>query len=152
MRRSRRWFTAETRDDEGNITLLTLGWVVLTLLALLVMAAATHLHLDRMRLTSLADELALAAADELDAAEYYSASGDAAALDGDAMSGAVADWLAADTREWVGEVGVARVTAAPDGTATVTIARRVLPLFDVDALAAFGDGITLTAEGRARAG
>ncbi|MDN4479898.1 pilus assembly protein TadG-related protein [Demequina muriae] len=146
------------RDDDGNITLLTLGWVVLTLLALLVMAAATQVHLDRMRLTSLADELALAAADELDAGEYYSAGGDTVtlddtvALDDDAMAGAVAAWLAADAREWAGEVAVVQVTAAPDGTATVTIARRVLPLFDIDALASFSDGITLTAEGRARAG
>lgn len=146
------------RDDEGNITLLTLGWVVLTLLALLVMAAATQVHLDRMRLTSLADELALAAADELDAGMYYSASSvtatsdDTVTLDGDAMSAAVTDWLAADAREWAGEVAVVQVTSARDGTATVTIARRVLPLFDIDALASFSDGITLTAEGRARAG
>lgn len=158
MRRSRAWLMTNARDDEGNITLLTLGWVVLTLLALLVMAAATQVHLDRMRLTSLADELALAAADELDAGMYYSASSvtatsdDTVTLDGDAMSAAVTDWLAADAREWAGEVAVVQVTSARDGMATVTIARRVLPLFDIDALASFSDGITLTAEGRARAG
>lgn len=144
--------------DDGNVTLLTLGWVIVAAVALLVMAAATQLHLDRMRLASLADELALAAADELDSGSYYSGTGHTAAathavpLDENAMADAVTAWLAADPRGWVGEVAVADVEAAPDGTATVTVARRVWPLFDIDQLAAFSDGIMLTAEGRARAG
>ncbi len=138
--------------DDGNVSLLTLGWVIIAVLALLVMAAATQLHVDRMRLASLADELALAAADELDAGGYYAAQGDSLVLNQRAMSDAVASWIAADPRPWVGEVVPIHVSAAPDGTATVTVARRVWPLFDVEALAAFGDGIPLTAEGRAKAG
>ncbi|MFW7414345.1 pilus assembly protein TadG-related protein [Demequina sp. SO4-18] len=138
--------------DEGSISLLTLGWVLIAVVALLVMAAATQLHVDRMRLASLADELALAAADELDVGSYYSATATSVALDEGAMREAAAAWLVADPRPWVEEVGVVDVSASPDGTATVAVARRVRPLFDIEALAAFGDGIMLTAEGRARAG
>lgn len=143
---------AQVQADEGNVSLLTLGWLLVAIIALLVMAAATQLHVDRMRLASLADELALAAADELDAGDYYSSTGDEAALDEAAMSQAVSAWIAADPRPWAAEAVPVDVTAAPDGTATVTLARRVWPLFDIDALAAFGDGILLTVEGRARAG
>ena len=50
MRRSR------LRDDEGTIMLLTLGFVVIALLLVLVVAAATQVHLQRMRLTHVADD------------------------------------------------------------------------------------------------
>src|SRR4051794_40876633 len=65
MRRSLR------HDDEGTIMLLTLGFTVIALMLVLVVAAATQVHLQRMRLTHVADEVALDAADSLDVAGYY---------------------------------------------------------------------------------
>ncbi|MFW2513861.1 pilus assembly protein TadG-related protein [Demequina sp. SO4-13] len=152
MSRWLRELRSRSQADDGNVTLLTLGWVVIAVVALLVMAAATQLHVDRMRLASLADELALAAADEVDAGSYYSSTGGDVSLDEGAMRDAAAAWLAADPRPWVDGVAVAEVSASADGTASVAVTRRVWPLFDVTALAAFRDGILLAAEGRARAG
>ncbi|MCH6229188.1 pilus assembly protein TadG-related protein [Microbacterium sp. CFH 31415] len=50
-------------DDEGSVLLLTLGYGVLALVAILVCADATSLYLAQKRLDSLADAAALAAAD-----------------------------------------------------------------------------------------
>ncbi|GMA34725.1 pilus assembly protein TadG-related protein [Demequina litorisediminis] len=44
------------RDDEGSISVLTLGWIVVVAIAILVVAAATQVHVDRLRLVALADE------------------------------------------------------------------------------------------------
>jgi uncharacterized membrane protein len=50
-------------DDEGSILLLTLGYAVLALVAILVCLNATSLYLAQKRLDSLADAAALAGAD-----------------------------------------------------------------------------------------
>jgi len=50
-------------DDEGSILLLTLGYAMLALVAILVCANATSLYLAQKRLDSLADAAALAGAD-----------------------------------------------------------------------------------------
>ncbi len=51
--------------------LLTLGFTMIALLLVLVISAATQVHLERMRLTHVADELALDSADALDVDGYY---------------------------------------------------------------------------------
>jgi hypothetical protein len=50
-------------DDQGSILLLTLGYALLALVAILVCANATSLYLAQKRLDSLADAAALAGAD-----------------------------------------------------------------------------------------
>ncbi len=50
-------------DDEGSVLLLTIGYVVLALAAVLVCVDATSLYLAQKRLDSLADAAALAGAD-----------------------------------------------------------------------------------------
>ena len=62
--------------------LLTLGFTVLALMLVLVVAAATQVHLQRMRLTHVADEVALDAADALDVPGYYAGDLDAPTDDG----------------------------------------------------------------------
>ena len=148
---TRRW---KARDDEGNVSVLTLGWIVLALLALLVMAAASQVHLDRTRLASLADEAALAAVYAADDYGYFAGSSDrpGGAPDQAAMTVAVDSWLAGDPRPWVGEVAVLSVTGGSDGTATVQLGRTVMPLFKLEALGPFNLGVNLTVEGRSRAG
>lgn len=144
----------EARSDEGNVSVLTLGWIVLALLALLVMAAASQVHLDRTRLASLADEAALAAGYAADEYGYFGAEGEqpGRGLDQAAMSAAVDNWLAGDPRPWVREVVVLSVAGGSDGTATVQLGRTVTPLFQVEALGPFNVGIDLTVEGRSRVG
>lgn len=147
----RRW---EIRRDEGNVSVLTLGWIVLAVLALLVMAAASQVHMDRTRLASLADEAALAAVYAADDSGYFSGAGEQSdgAPDQAAMSSAVSTWLAEDPRPWVGEVVVLSVTGSADGTATVQLGRTVAPLFQLETLGPFKVGVDLTVEGRSRAG
>jgi hypothetical protein len=50
-------------DDEGSVLLLTLGYALLALVAVLVCVDATSLYLAQKRLDSLADAAALAGAD-----------------------------------------------------------------------------------------
>lgn len=148
---SRRW---EGHLDEGNVSVLTLGWIVLALLALLVMAAASQVHVDRTRLASLADEAALAAVYATGESGYFTGTGGqpGGAPDQAVMSSAVNTWLAEDPRPWVGEVVVLSVTGSADGTATVQLGRTVAPLFQLEALGPFNVGVDLTVEGRSRAG
>lgn len=144
----------EPRGEDGNVSVLTLGWLVVALLALLAMASASQVHMDRARLASLADEVALVAASAAaahgDSPGEDSRSGGGA--DETAMVGAVHDWLAGDARPWVGEVAVVAVTGAADGTVTVQLGRTVTPLFELEALGPFNVGIDLAVEGRSRVG
>lgn len=138
--------------DEGNISVFTLGWLALALMALLVMAAASQVHVDRTRLASLADETALAAADQVDEGLYFDSDGSETTLSKAAMTAVVSRWLEHDPRPWVAEVTVLDVSGKADGTATVRLGRMVYPLFDVEALGPFHAGISLEVEGSARAG
>ena len=139
--------------DDGNISVLTLGWIVLAMLALLVMAAASQVHIDRMRLAGLADEAALAATGAFGGGSgYFDATSAGGGLRQSGMSAAVNDWLAGDPRPWVGEVAVVAVTGGADGTVAVHLGRTVTPLFELEALGPFNLGIDLAVEGRSRVG
>ena len=124
------------RDDEGTIMLLTLGFTVLALLLVLVVAAATQVHLQRMRLTHVADEIALDAADSLDVGGYYAGNLPAPSDDGvitlaDAAVKATAEERVADAAARAGLPPTEIVDAlTADGfTATVTVRTVVHPLF-----------------------
>lgn len=65
-----RWGT-----EDGRITLLTLGFGVVLLGLVLVVAAATSIHVERKRLLSLADSAAVRAADAIDEELYYRGDG-----------------------------------------------------------------------------
>ena len=54
---------ADRPDDEGSVLILTLGYAVLALVAVLICTAATSLYLAQKRLDAVADAAALAAAD-----------------------------------------------------------------------------------------
>jgi hypothetical protein len=138
--------------------LLTLGFLVVAILLVLVIAAATQVHLERMRLTHVADEVALDAADALDVDAYYGGELDAPA-DGSIVSlspGAlteIAEDRLGDAVERAGLPPTELVSAQTDDgfTATVTLRTVVHPLFGIDALLPFADGVTLTATSSARA-
>lgn len=145
-------------EDRGSISLLTLGFAVLAIMLILVVASATQLQLDRTRLTQLADELAIDAADAMDIPAYYAGSAerptDRAAVDlAPAAMRAVVDAHVAEYahRLRLDNAVVVAVTS-PDGkTAVVTVAVVVQPLFGLEALLPWTDGITLTATSSARA-
>lgn len=144
------------RADDGNISLLTLGVLVLSLLTLLVIAAATAVHIQRLRLTHLADEMALDAADALDLGTYYA--GDARLPTDDAaidvarqrMETAVLQHLQNREPEHLEGVRVVSVSTPDGSTAVVRLSQRVHPLFPLEPLLPFADGIEIVVTGSAR--
>ena len=116
MRRLRRRVTVTTSDDEGSVLLLTLGYAVLAIAAILICVDATSLYLAQKRLDSLADAAALAGAEGftlavVDDEPVASLTGDAVRAQADAIVVAVgggAVLLSAGTEDGVS----ARVTVA----------------------------------------
>ena len=152
----RRRFDAS--DDEGTVLLLTLGFTVLALLLILVVSAATHVHLQRMRLVHVADELALDAADALDIAAYYR--GEVDLPEGEAVVPLAQGTVLATAQSRVADAAaranlpateVVSATTEDGFSATVTVTTTVYPLFGLEALLPFADGVTLTATSSARA-
>lgn len=140
-----------TRSDDGTIGVFTLGFTVVALMLILVVSSATAVHLARLRLTHLADEVAIDAADAVAAQGYFDASAaPEIALAQQRMSEAAATHLSrADTSALDG-VRMVAVTTTDGYTAQVTVEVVVYPLFGIEALMPFADGITLTATGTAR--
>ncbi|WP_291377448.1 hypothetical protein [Demequina sp.] len=140
-----------SRGDEGTIGILTLGFTVLALMLILVVSAATAVHMSRLRLTHLADELAQDAADAVDTGGYFDGP-DAASLDlaTAAMTDAVQRHVEVRGVDRLEGVRLVSVEAPDQSTARVTIEVTVYPLFGVEALMPFADGITLRATGESR--
>lgn len=61
----------DTRDDQGSVLLLGVGFIVVCLLALTVVADVSAAFLQRQALMSLADSAALAGAQAIDVDRYY---------------------------------------------------------------------------------
>lgn len=139
--RRRRPGRSADRDDGGSVLLLTIGYAVLAMVAVLVCVDATSLYLAQKRLDGLADAAALAGADGF----ALSVSGDAATA---RLTGAGVHEQAAALVEDVGD-GARLVSAdTPDGTsARVVVAGPWHP----PVLTVFvPDGLTLQAQATSR--
>ncbi len=147
---------AGERGDEGQVLLLSLGFAVLAILLVLVVTAASAVHLDRKRLLATADLAALAAADQLDT-EYFR---DPAAAGGrgiplsDASVRAAVERYVAEHPEPNARWDRIRVLEAstPDGqTAVVRLGALTMPPLVTWVLDPWTDGIALEVEATARA-
>jgi hypothetical protein len=159
MTRPARGVVRARRGDDGQITVLVLGYALIVLALVFTAASATAVHLTRHRLMSLADGAALDAADALDRQRFYAELGGAGpgpdqvvALTGESVRTSVAGYLAAAPgAAALGGVVMGDPTDSPDGfTSQVTlVARARLPLLPV----VLGDraGITVRVTARARA-
>jgi hypothetical protein len=105
-----------------------------------------------LRLTHLADELAEDAADSIDSSGYFTST--AGVGDVELAESAMRDAVEAHVSErGTGKLEDVRLVSveAPDAsTARVTIEMTVYPLFGLEALMPFADGITLTSTGQSR--
>src|SRR5665648_624778 len=148
-------------DDDGQIMLLTVGYVVLALLLVGVVVSATAVHLQRKQLLILADLAALEAADALDTGAYYTGapasepSADAPLVRltpsgvADSVDGYLTNAPAADRFT---DLAVVEATTTDGRTARVTLrAVAQVPLLNI-VTAAWSDGIELQVTARARAG
>ncbi len=141
------------RDDEGTIGILTLGFAVLSIMLILVISAATSVHMTRMRLADLADELAEDACDSISSDGYFTTSagtGDVRLAQSRMSDAVVAHVMQRGTDRLEG-VRVLSVDAPDAITARVTVQITVYPLFGLEALMPYADGITVTATGQSRA-
>ena len=143
----------EDRDD-GQVTILVIGFAVVLLLLTVVVMGVTAVYVGERKLQVLADNAALAAADTFVALEPGTGGAPpVTVLDDDAVAGAATAYL--DTvSAWAGPPGLALAapTGSPDGrTAEVTLAAVVHPPV-VNLLVPDGIPITATSEARARLG
>lgn len=109
-------------DDEGSTLPLMIGLLALCLAVVLVTTAATSLVLARMRLVSLADGAALAAAEGFDLGDLHVIDGQVRAelTDADALVAAVAH-LAAVPLDGLEEVSLVAAGSDDGRSATVTV-------------------------------
>ncbi len=144
--------------DDGQVTILLIGFVVVALALLAVVVSAAQLHLERTRLAALADLAALAAAEQVSDETYFAgsqtaAAGVALAPSDHEVAAAVDDYLV-DHPDTAARWTDLRVVAAtsPDGrTVRVSLAAVVRPAWTARVLAPFTDGVVVGASSSARA-
>ena len=140
--------------DDGQVTILVIGFAVVSLLLAVVVMAVTAVYVGQRKLQVLADNAALAAADTfVELRPGAAGAAPATVLDDDAVAGAAAGYL--DTvSAWADTPGLAldAPTGSPDGrTAEVTLTAVVHPPV-VNLLVPEGVPVTATSEARAQLG
>jgi len=150
-----RWGTMGERPEQGQISLLILGFTIIALMLIIGGVDVTAVQLSRARLLDTADSAALDASDALDSGSAYQAGLQSAVpvTDGSVRRSA-AEYLAAQPRPhgisgWVLTDG----TGSPDGQTAVIRLRGTVDIpIAASVLAAFGGSVNITVESRARSG
>jgi hypothetical protein len=141
-------------EDDGQIMILILGYVMIAVLLVIVAVDTTALYLARTQLRDAADATALDAADAADAGAVYRAGvHDDVPLTDETVRASARTYLETYLPpNHVDRMQLGAATGSPDGrTAVVQLSARVrLPLLG-PVVSAWSGGITLTVESRARA-
>ena len=141
----------KTHDEEtGHVMVLLIGYVLITLLVITVVAAAGSIYLGHKKLLSLADGAALAAADTFELSGGSASSDPGTLLTAQGVQGAAQNYLAGiDAPEGLGNIVLDSATGAGDGrTAVVGMSAVVHPLF-INFLVP--EGISISVRSTARA-
>ncbi|HEX6234996.1 MAG TPA: pilus assembly protein TadG-related protein [Jiangellaceae bacterium] len=136
-----------TRDESGQLTPLIIGFAVIVLLAVAVVANASNTFLHRRSLVSWSDGAATVAAQQVaEQAVYAGRLGETLPFAQDAARAAVLDYVARhDLAERFDKFSVVTVTVdGTTGAVTVEFAARV-PLILATETSGFGGGVTVTA-------
>lgn len=140
------------RSDDGQIALLVLCFVTIAASLILVVVAASSVHLERKRLVALADAVALDAADDTSPDIYLREGlieGEGVALTDESVRASARAFLADSGARGV---QVADPTGAPTGrAAVVTLTTTAQPPLVAWVLDGWGDGIVLTVTAKAEA-
>lgn len=149
------------RRDDGQVTILVIGFVVVALALIAVVVSATQVHLERTRLAALADLAALDAAEQVSDAAYFQPLPDEGQVPSDeTLAPSDAEIVTRVDAYLVGHPDTAarwtdlRVLEAgsPDGsTVRVRLGTVVRPAWTAWVLAPFADGIAIEASSSARA-
>lgn len=144
--------TSDHSTEDGRILLLVIIYVMISLLLVAAVTAATGVHLERKRLLAIADQTALAAAVAVDGPRYYTRDGSRLVqLTAHGAQDAAEAHLAAS--ETTGLHGLRLASTWTDGhTAEVTLEAVVHPPLIGWLTRAWSDGVPLRATSRARAG
>ncbi len=150
----RAWPSRRPTGDEGAIAILVLCYVVIAASLILVVTAATSVHLERKRLLAVADAAALDAADEVSPDSYLRTGiggSDVVPLTDDSVQNSVRGYLHA-TPTGLHDLQVVAPTGAPGGrTAEVTLQATAHPALVSWVLSGWQAGITMTVTSRADA-
>ena len=137
--------------DSGQVGVLIIGYTLLALLTVTVMAAASSVYIGQKKLLSAADGAAVAAADTFSLGASTAGGAPATVLSADAIQAAVRSYLAeTGAGDRFAELTVAEETGTADGrTARVVLTARVHPPI-VKFLVPDGIQVTAVSEARAR--
>lgn len=154
---SRRWSRARVSGDDGQITILALGFALVAFVLVAVVADAAAVHLARTQLTDVAEAAALDAADALADSAYREGVGDgagAAVPVTDASVRAQAERYLG-TYQPTSRLDAVRLTSGTGTTdgqsATVSLAGRARLPIAAFVVASWSGGVTVTATATARA-
>lgn len=139
--------------EEGQISILLIGMMSVSLLLILGVIGATSMQLSRIQLLDAADAAALDAADSIaESSVYEGGLGDGLQLTSEGVAAAASENLAQQERPGrVASWNVAGGTGTPDGRTAVVVVQgqAAIPVIS-QALDVFGSAITITVRSSAR--
>lgn len=140
-------------NDDGQISILLIGMMSVSLLLILGVIGATSMQLSRIQLLDAADAAALDAADFIaESSVYEGGVGDGLQLTSDGVVAAARENLTQRVRPGrVAAWNVASGTGTPDGRTAVVVVQgqAAIPVIS-QALDVFGSSITITVQSSAR--
>lgn len=141
-----------TRDDDGQITILSIGLAVVAIALVFVVVSVSAIYLDRKALQAAADAIAADAASQLSDTYYLNPDG-VVRLTDQGVTEAAGEYLALYGAE-IGVPGarVASPTGAPDGRTAVVTLTMPADVILIPALLDLPSAVSLTVTSRARAG